>query len=69
MAATADDDGELKRQRKENQAILQLLLIVGSFLFGYVPYCGKVILVLLIADDDKKLKQHYLVFRTQISNH
>ena len=32
---------ELRRQRKENQAIFQLMMIVGSFMLGYVPICGK----------------------------
>ena len=30
-----------RRWRKNKQAILQLLLIVGSFLFGYIPLTGK----------------------------
>jgi len=29
------------RMRKERQAILQLGLIVGSFLLGYLPFTGK----------------------------
>nr|XP_026694325.1 adenosine receptor A3-like [Ciona intestinalis] len=28
---------QLRRQKKDRQAILQLFLIVGSFLFGYIP--------------------------------
>ena len=37
------NESELRRQRKENQAIVQLMMIVGSFLLGYVPIpiCGK----------------------------
>jgi len=29
------------RRRRERQAILQLCLIVGSFLLGYLPFTGK----------------------------
>ena len=32
--------GEAKRQKKENFAITQLLLVAGSFLLGYLPFCG-----------------------------
>ena len=35
------NESELRRQRKENQAIVQLMMIIGSFLLGYVPMCGK----------------------------
>jgi len=31
---------EVHRQRKENQAILQLFLIAGAFLLGYLPRTG-----------------------------
>ena len=31
---------EMRRQRKENQAVFQLAMIVGSFVFGYIPTCG-----------------------------
>ena len=31
---------ETRRQRKENQAVFQLAVIVGSFMFGYIPTCG-----------------------------
>ena len=42
-AGAPPNEGELIRQRKENQAIAQLLLICGSFLFGYVPFCGEIL--------------------------
>ena len=29
-----------KRRKKENQIILQLFMIVGSFIIGYLPYTG-----------------------------
>ena len=32
---------EAARQRKENQAIVQLALIVSSFMLGYLPQSGK----------------------------
>jgi len=32
---------EAARQRKENQAIAQLALIVGSFMLGYLPQTGE----------------------------
>ncbi|XP_026696691.2 growth hormone secretagogue receptor type 1-like [Ciona intestinalis] len=33
-----DDVAEVSRQRKENQAIVQLALVVGSFMLGYIPH-------------------------------
>ena len=35
------DEAEKNRQAKENHAILQLALVVGSFAIGYVPHAGK----------------------------
>ena len=35
------NESELRRQRKENQAIFQLMMIVGLFFLGYIPTCGK----------------------------
>ena len=35
------DQSEMNRQKKENQAIFQLWLIVGSYVVGYLPTCGK----------------------------
>ena len=32
---------EIHRRKKENRAIFQLGLIVGSFMLGYFPNCGK----------------------------
>ena len=40
-ARAAPNESEMIRQRKENQAIAQLLLICGSYFIGYIPYCGK----------------------------
>ena len=37
LANQSDKEGEKRRTRKENQLLLQLYLIVGSFLFGYGP--------------------------------
>ena len=34
-------EGEFKRRRKENQILLQLALIVGSYLLGYITYSGE----------------------------
>jgi len=39
--ANAADQGEKNRQRKENHAILQLSLVVGSFAIGYLPTTSK----------------------------
>lgn len=36
-----NDEAEVNRQKKENQAVLQLVLIVLSFLAGYGPMCCK----------------------------
>ena len=35
------DQTEAYRQKKERKAIIQLTLIVGSYLFGYLPSSGK----------------------------
>ena len=32
---------EMNRQKKENQAVRQLVLIVFAYFFGYVPFTGK----------------------------
>ena len=36
------NEAELNRQKKENQALLQLVLIVFAYFFGYVPLTGKI---------------------------
>jgi len=33
------------RRRRDRQAVLQLTLIVASFLIGYIPYIGKYCIV------------------------
>jgi len=45
-ARRGQNESELIRQKKENQAILQLSLIVGSFMLGYLPFCGKILIAL-----------------------
>ena len=35
------NEGEAHRQRKENQAVAQLVLIVVSYLIGYIPTTGE----------------------------
>ena len=35
-----ENEHDLKRRKKENQIILQLFMIVGSFIIGYLPYTG-----------------------------
>ena len=35
-----DNSAEENRRAKENNAILQLMLIVGSFVVGYIPNAG-----------------------------
>ena len=35
------NEAEMNRQKKENQALLQLVLIVFAYFFGYLPYSGK----------------------------
>ena len=37
------DQTEINRQKKENRAILQLGLIVGSYMLGYFPNCGNLL--------------------------
>ena len=37
---------EESRQTKENQAILQMLLIVLSYMLGYIPVLGRAYMVL-----------------------
>jgi len=32
---------DMRRRKQENQAILQLMLIVGAFLIAYIPTTGK----------------------------
>ena len=35
------DEAEIIRQKKEKQAVTQLVLIVVSYLFGYIPISSK----------------------------
>lgn len=34
------ENKSVKRKNKEKQAILQICLIVGSFMIGYIPFTG-----------------------------
>ena len=36
------NEAEMNRQKKENQALLQLVLIVFAYFFGYLPHNGKI---------------------------
>ena len=36
-----ENEFEKRKRQKENQIALQLILIVGSFLLGYIPYTGE----------------------------
>jgi len=38
-----------KTRRRDRQAVLQLMLIVASFLIGYVPYIGEHCTVLILS--------------------
>nr|XP_026691624.1 growth hormone secretagogue receptor type 1-like [Ciona intestinalis] len=52
------DIAEIMRRRKENQAIVQLFLIVGSFFIGYIPRTGFHVFSLLVQQktyEDKAL--------------
>ncbi|XP_078481676.1 growth hormone secretagogue receptor type 1-like [Ciona intestinalis] len=44
----ARNQSEIARQRKENQAIVQLAFVVGSFMIGYVPYTAFYVSVKMI---------------------
>lgn len=33
-------EAQLKEQKKRNQAVLQLALIIFAFLLGYIPFTG-----------------------------
>ena len=37
------NDSEQIRRKKENQAIAQLLLVIGSFYLGFIPFSGKIL--------------------------
>lgn len=41
LKQNALNECELKRRKKENTAIKQILLLVGSFMIGYLPRTGK----------------------------
>ena len=43
MFLDSEDVGETEmiRRKKENQIVLQLLLIVGAFMLGYIPTTGE----------------------------
>ena len=49
-----EDDAEISRQKKENHAILQLALIVGSFAIGYLPNASEKMII--IFNVRKKIK-------------